>query len=184
MMYETVVKLVIGYLSKFIKPTPIIYLLIGLLVILPGYLYYRSHLIEIGIEKERAIWLKKEQAADLKVAQLKADLEKLNQKHQDELIKIQNEYYESTEKLNDDISKLSSRGLYVTATKCESRERMPETDNSTGLHAGGAGRVRLSGEDEENIIALVRDAQLVAEQYKTARQLILSRPDCFLTGGE
>lgn len=145
----------------------------------------RSHFIDIGRELERAEWVVKldEQKAEafMKLNDKRKEYETKERGYQLLVAKLQDVHNEKTEKLNTDITNLSNRGLFVTAKKCPSVSGVPgdRTNGDTLDLDSGPDRIRLHQSDENNLIALARDAQQVVQQYQACRALILAKPECY-----
>lgn len=90
-------------------------------------------------------------------------------KHQQMLMELERKREEANIERDAAVADLAKRGLYVSAPKCPSNHGVSD-DGATRATAGG--RVRLSSEDEKNLIAIADDAQKVVIQYRECRELL------------
>lgn len=67
-----------------------------------------------------------------------------------------------------------NRGLFVSASACSGQNGMPGKTDSASVAISGAGRVRLSAQDEHDIRTDYGDAQRVVIQYNACREKLKS----------
>ena len=158
-------------------------LLPALLVALATAWIFNS-VFQSGIERERnkheAREVEIRQEVEAKNKKLRAKVEALEAAQQLTIVRVQNENIKQIKKRDDTIARLSARGLYVAATRCED-SGLPGAGKGSGTGeppAGtGGGRVRLPEAIERDLWDQARDASEVVELYKACREIVTS-PVC------
>lgn len=147
-----------------------------------GYGFYKIR--DIGVQYERQTWEAKTLAwqrdSEKLIAHKQATIDILRKHFEKELEVIRNAKIESEEKLINDITNLKSRGLFVKSNCAPGgRNTVPSTTKNTSEFASGTSRIRLSGEDESNLVSYASDAQKVVIQYQTLRAAV-KESGCFV----
>lgn len=151
------------------------YLLPALLI--SSLLGFGTHWIySNGREAERIVWELKEQkqlaSYRKELAEKQQELISRDREYQTNLAKMENALDEANKKRDADVRALSARGLYVRAKGCPAPDSRVSYAENTSPPSSGADRVRLSEEDERQLIAIANDAQRVVEQYNACRQVL------------
>ena len=108
-------------------------------------------------------------------------VEQQNANHNIKLVEAINAAEERNSQLESDIAELSDidKRLYISTPKASCDRSEARADKDTSKHAGGTDRVELPAAVTDDLWGLAFDAQRVVGQYLAARELILSRQDCF-----
>lgn len=132
---------------------------------------YKADLVDAANEK-----VKEQQAIAVEVA---ASVKRV-QEFRDEQEKNLSEVINAKDKAIDDLQKrerdalAANRGLFISAGACTGANGMSAKTPGASVNVSGAGRVRLSGEDESHIRADYGDAQRVVIQYNACREKLKS----------
>ncbi len=132
---------------------------------------YKAEMVDAANEK-----VKEQQEVAVEVA---ASVKRV-QEFRDEQEKNLSEVINAKDKAIADLAKrerdavAANRGLFVSAGACAGAGRVPAKTQGASINVGGAGRVRLSGEDESHIRTDYGDAQRVVIQYNACREKLRS----------
>ena len=136
-----------------------------------------AYVYSAGKDSERSEWLGKEREFLAQQNAIKEDAKKRIEENQAKYDKILmgafNNYEQERKNLNNRISELSDKRMYITASKNTSCDRVSaKAKDSIGIDSS-AGRVELSAEDGKNIRNDYGAAQELVEQYKALRNICL-----------
>jgi len=156
----------------------------ALIIVCAGFVWWMAstihdNIFEDGRAAERAEWQEREIKRKDELAHAVADAAKAmaadREKQVAGLTGALNDEIKAREKLNNDIAVINrtNRGLWIDAKNC--RNRTAETAGkveSASIGSGGADRIRLPGEIEQNLQDYSVDAQKVVIQYNKCRKIL------------
>lgn len=154
-------------------------------LIFAGVLFGIGHSIfQSGVEREHNRVLAREaevrQHEQIKLDKLKERIRQNEEAQRLTITEVQNNHAKEIDKLNDTVRKLSNRGLYVVADKCEAGG-LPNTgkDQDPGKYVPGDSqrKIRLPEQIESDLWQQATDAGEIAALYNSCRAILLS-PVC------